>query len=182
MEKGKKRNIIFVLVLSIMLFAGSVAGLILMSMREAVLPENTTELSATLVETKRKEPGKDGVFVVYTVEYEGELLIADENAIDNRTAFTKLQAGEIVFFRIENVWLNRFEEASSTYIVSLRTEKRDIMSLENYNALAEYQNSRITRTCMVFGPVFLLSAVYRVLLLKGIDVFRRFKRKDENLD
>ena len=80
-----------------------------------------------------------------------------------------------MFFRVENILLRQFEEVVFIPIVSIRTENEEMASLSSYN---EYMVSLLlepTIACIIVILIFFMLSLHCVLLLIGINIFRRKK-------
>lgn len=116
---------------------------------------NTTEFEATFLSYELK----DNSTYIRTEEYNTNLIIADNEQIDNINELTSLNPNTKIYFRIENEFLSNLQSSEFIYIVSLRTETGDILTLESYNN--EYLNSKkiAQNTAFIFTGIFLISAI-----------------------
>ena len=171
----KSKWIIFTLVISLLFLFGAVAGQRAGNAIDKLTKGNTTELMATVIkaETKGTEPNEYGI--IYTEEYGEKLKVFNIEKLTDVNDFNSLQTGQTVLFRIENVWLGQFEEMSFINIVSLRTMEREMISLSSYNENADQGYSRMRTTGELLAPMFFLVSVHCVLLLMGVNVFRKFR-------
>jgi uncharacterized membrane protein YeiB len=176
MKMKRKKLTVVSLVFSLIFFIGAVTGLIVASTTEKISEKNTTEFTATVTSIKTEGSGTGQFGKIYTEEYGDKLNIFYIKKIVDVDDFSDIQAGQTVFFRIENVWLEQFEEMDFVTIVSLKTAEKEILSLSSYAEYMEHQYFRIRITCIIFIPILLLSSIYCVLLLKGVNVFRRLKK------
>jgi hypothetical protein len=60
-------------------------------------------------------------------------------------------------------------------VLTIRTEKEDIVSLTRYNEYTAPSLSAATIAGIVVALILLLTSIYCILLLKGIHLFRRSK-------
>lgn len=172
----RKKLTVVVLVFSILSFIATVGGSIVASTVETISEKNTTEYTATVTSVKIEGSGTDKYGRICTEEYGDKLLISVSKKLVDMNDFENIQAGQTVFFRIQNVWVESFEEMDFVIIVSLKTEEKEILSLSNYAAYRENQDFKIRMIGIVGAPIFLLISVHCILRLKGINVFRRSKK------
>ena len=81
-----------------------------------------------------------------------------------------------MFFRIENIWLDQFEETRFIHIVSLRTEETEILSLSRYIEHMNQQNFRGKMMAIGAGTIFLLASIHWILRLRGVNIFHKLKK------
>ena len=94
----------------------------------------TTEFSATVKQVViGNTEDKQGVRI-YTQEYDAFLYIPlSVDQTPNVSGIKKLETGETIYFRINNDFAKQMENSSLFPIRSLRTEKSNIISLDDYN-------------------------------------------------
>ena len=171
--KVERKNTLFALFLSLLVFIGAVFLLILVNNFEKLSEHNTTEYTATVTNIEMKGSGTGEYGKIYTEEY-GELYIYYIRNIVDMDDFNNLQAGQTVFFRIENIWLEKMDFIK---IVSLKTAEKEMFSLSSYAEYMEHQYFRASIPGIIIIPICLLAAIHFTLLLKGINIFRRFKNR-----
>ena len=171
-----KKIVVSVLIISLLFFFGSVAGATVASIIRNPAEEDTTEFSATVVHVEIKKVGRDERSIICTEEYGDKLMLPNSRLAIDSDDLSGLEAGETVFVRIDNVWWDQFEEARVMYILALRTAEKEIVSLSDYCEYMDAQYSKARLTAMLLGPLFLLVSIHCVLLLKGVDAFRKFRR------
>lgn len=71
-----------------------------------------------------------------------------------------LEKDQEIFFRIENIWKEEFEEISFVKIVSLRTLEKDVFSLEDYNQWISSDANIAKIAGIVVAVIFTLIAIY----------------------
>lgn len=126
---------------------------------------NTTEFAATVKDVEGD--------ILYTKEYGAELyLLADSEYID-WDEFRSLQSGQNVYFRIENVWLKQFETMDFCHIVSLRTDEKEIFSLDMANKCRGGERKNDDIIGIVFGTAFLAIMVYCIVQFVRLGKLRK---------
>lgn len=142
-EKLKsKKLLIIMLSLSFLIFIAGVSSLIaILDTNKNLSETDTTEFFATAMKVEIEGSGSGAYGTIYTEEYGGKLKIRNINQIQKKNELLNLKSGQTVYFRIENGWLNQFEIMEFVYIVSLRTEKNELLSLNVYNQHLEAQRT-----------------------------------------
>ena len=171
----RKRMIVFALVLSLIFFFGTIGNVITMHNASKLTEMNTTEFTATVRSVEIDGEGTREYCIIHSYEYGDKLITYSIREISDISDFTKLESGETVFFRIENIWLSNFEDMIVFPIISIRTEEDEIVSLSSYNEYKVNSLFATMITAMVVGLVSFISSIHCVLLLRGVNVFRRKK-------
>jgi len=172
----KRKNLAVVaLIFSLLFFFGAVAGLIVASTVEKISEKNTTEYTATVINAKTEKSETSEYGEIYTEEYGTKLLVPLSKELVDKDDFTNIQAGQTIFFRIDNVWVEQFEQVDFIYIFSLKTAEKELLSLGSYAEYREHRNFWVRVVDIIVIPIFLLISIHCILLLKGINVFRRQK-------
>jgi len=183
MKMKRKRMIVFALVLSLIFFFGLIGNMIIMHNSVKLTEMNTTEFEAAVRSIEIYGEGTHERSIIHSEEYGDKLTTYFIREISDISDFTRLESGQTVFFRVENIWLSNFEgkmyipieEMTFIPIVSIRTENEEIVSLSSY---CEYMASSLlepTIAGIVVILIFLMLSIHCVLLLRGINVFRRKK-------
>jgi hypothetical protein len=175
MKMKRKRMIVFALVLSLIFFFGLIGNMIIMHNSAKLTEMNTTEFEATVRSIEIYGEGTREYCIIHSEEYGDKLITYSIRGISDISDFDRFKSGQTVFFRVENIWLNQFEELTVFPIVSIRTENEEIVSLSSY---CEYRASSLlepTIAGIVVILIFLMLSIHCVLLLRGINVFRRKK-------
>ncbi len=170
----KRTMIVLVLVFSLAMLC--VSGITIKGVDnvETLSEENTTEYAATFISITITDSDDDyECRSIYTKEYGDKLAITYMKGDVNIADIDSLKAGQTIFFRIENVWADQFGEMPSFGILSLRTEEREIFSLSSSAKYQEQQFFRVKMTAVGFIPILLLLSIHCVLLLRGINVFKK---------
>ena len=129
-----KKIKIFLVIYSI-LFVLAVVNLIKMIVIYSQTENTTTLYSATVKKSPVTSMGGDGIYArIKTEENISEfVLLPYVNEKINIDDVTDLQSGQKIFFRIRNSEVKRMNKADFINIVSLKTEEKDIFSLDEYN-------------------------------------------------
>lgn len=173
----KKKITIFILIVSLLFFFGTIGNIIIINTINKLSEKNTTEFTATITKVVTKGTGNDEYGIIYTQEYDDKLNVYNINEITNKKDFTELQSGQTVYFRIENVWLEKFNEINFIHIVSLRTSEKEIFSLSNYNNLMINQRTSATIAGIIVCILLFLISVYCTLILNGFNIFKKLRKK-----
>jgi len=175
----RKGLTVFVLVVSLVFLIESIGSLVMIVSSEGISENNTTEFRATVAKIEMPNPRSGEYGRIHTEEYGTMLTLAEINRIIDIEAFKKLQAGQEVLFRIDNVWLEHFGEMDFVGIVSLKSAEEDIVSFSSYSDYMQQQRHAAIATNAVIAFLLLSAFVHCVLLLRGINVFRRFNKNKE---
>ena len=176
----KKGFTIFALIGSLFFFFGMMLSLRGFLTIEGFSYANTTEFMATVTKVKVGEEDNKEFATILTKEYSSELhftnirKIVDKN--DNINLQNSLQKGQEIFFRIDNKWLEALNDDSFVGIISLRTAEEEILTLSEYD---EYMKNQINSSFIGIGVsavLSLLAATHCILLLKGINIFKKLKK------
>lgn len=177
MKVIKRKLLIFFSILFLFFFFGMISLIIMMNNSEKPSEKNTTEFTATVIYVEMGGTGAEKYGVIYTEEYSStKLNIFNIKRIGDTNDLQNLQTGQTVFFRINNVWLDQFEEMEFVDIISLRTEEKEIFSLSNYEEYISQQRFAATIVGIVVTLIFLLASIHCAALLKGVNIFRRSKK------
>ena len=130
-----KLNIkIVILVISILFFIGAIGLMVFMSQIDKQTEDTTTHYTATVTETWINSIGNSIYAEIHTKEYTNALQISTNISKNiNMNDVKDLKSGQKIFFRIENIKSDQMNQVDFINIVSLKTETKDIFSLEDYN-------------------------------------------------
>ena len=169
----KQKKIITVIgIISLLIFGGIIANIFIMNTKQNLSETNTTEFLGTVKNVATTGTGGDEYGVLCTMEYEAKLYIYHINDFIDTSEFINLQQGQLIYFRIENAWLDTFDEINFVNIVSLRTNEKDLISLNNYIKFMDKQQRNAIVISIVTAILFLLIFIYCMLCLKGFWIFR----------
>ena len=123
---------------------------------------------------------EDYTGIIDIEEYPSNLIVPNIDGLIYSDNFQNLHSGETIYYRVQNYGspLNEdyLKTVPYTYIVSLETPEFQVLSLERYQT---YNKSRWIPTIKATSLaciLFLAISIHCALLLKGINVFSRFKR------
>ena len=171
------RRITIVVLIFLWLFCFGMMGLVfIMNAVETLSEENTTEFTATVKSVEMKGEGTHEYGIVYSEEYGDKLSTYSIRGIIDISDLKNIKASQIVFFRVQNIWIGQWEEMSFIPIVSLRTEEKELASFRQYNEHTASSLLLATITASVISLILFLVAMHCTLRLKGINVFRRNKK------
>lgn len=166
----RKKLTIAIGIISLLMLGGIIANIFIMHTNESLSETNTTEFSGTVKNVATMGTGNDEYGIICTGEYESRLHIYHINDFINTNDFISLQPGQMIYFRIENTWLDTFGEMNFVHIVSLRTNERDLISLNNYNNLMDKQQLIAIVVSIIAAILFLFIFIYCMLSLKGFNI------------
>lgn len=130
--KNKRSKYIVVLVVSCVFFFSICANLVTVIVYGNITLNNTTEFSATVKNVLVRGSGDNESIIIVTEEYGDKLNVFQPYNFAEKEVFLSIEEGEKITFRIEDSWLESFEEQPFINIVQLRTETSEIFSLVNY--------------------------------------------------
>lgn len=163
--KIKNRGMKLLLILCLILFFGMIGLLLIINGIDKQNEENTIELTAVVESTQVTNPNNH-VHAEILLEGNKKLLI--QNSIGekiNVDYIKNLQNGEIVFFRIEKQMEEHYE-AGMVNIVSLRTERDEIFSLNDYNTFIHETAFQARIACIIAAIIFLILALLLIWRLR----------------
>lgn len=172
MKINKRKTTIILIILYVIILFAFIAVTKTVNSQEDVFVEDTIKLSATVVRAEIESSGRSEYGILHTEEYADKLYIFDVETIIDIEKFLLLQPGEEIYFRIEHGWLNKLEEAKFVDIVSLETSKEQIVSLDSYNSHYQSMVQDTSKMLCFFTIVFLILAIYSLLHLNGIRIFK----------
>ena len=163
------------LLVSLLLLVGSLSPLVGFLLHEKLSMENTTELVATVVRIEKIEGAQNNSYIIHTKEYGAKLRILDVNTLVNLSDLNSLSKDQTITIRIQNVWLEQFDEIPFVSIVALKAQERVLFTLENYNDYEMAIFSELIFIGIIVGIFSLVAIVYCILLLKGINVLVKIR-------
>ncbi len=159
MKKSKIK--IAIMIISLLLFVATIGLIISMSKIDKQTEDTTTLYTATVTDVNITNTQKNVFIEINTKEYNTSLHIStniSEN-IDIEDV-KKLKKGQTIFFRIENTQVHQINEVEFVNITSLKTDTKDILSLEEYNKCI-YNAARPARIAsIVMASLFLFISLF----------------------
>lgn len=132
MNKSKVK--IVIMIVSMFLFAATVGLIISMSKIDKQTENTTTFYTATVSDIDITDTGEKIFAEIHTKEYSTSLQISTNISKNIKMDDIRdLKNGQTIFFRIENIKVEQMNKAEFINITSLRTDAKDIFSLEEYN-------------------------------------------------
>lgn len=129
-----KKNINIILLFSAFVLLGTIGIIFSMIHIDDQTDNTTTYYSATVFKVEITNIKEDTFAEIYTKEYESNLRLSTnicENI--NINDVRNLKNGQKIFFRIENLKSEQMNKVEFINIVSLKTEEKDIFTLDDYN-------------------------------------------------
>lgn len=165
-----KKNIFNFIALFVSIFLlVSMAGILLVASSKSNLQKKDVTMYSAEVETIKKiNVGSESSYKISTKNYSCELFIGQDNVVLD---LSNLKKGDTIFFTMENDYCNFFESKNENVsdlfvpIVSLETEKEEILTLEDYNHNLKNSFKSSMRFCLV---VIIISFFVFVKSLKGV--------------
>ncbi len=153
----------FLKIIPLILFCGVIGIIISLNSADKLTIENTTEFNAIVEKTEVTESGDDLYINIYTKEPEKVLNISTGvSGKINRSDIEALQEGEVIVFRIQSNMLDGYEDDDFGNIVSIKTGRKEIMSLDDYNVFIHDSVSAARIMAMTVALVFLLIFIVSV--------------------
>ena len=137
--------------------------------------QNTTEFSATVTRVHYLIDGYSTYDVIDTQEFPTLNVSAMKDVLDWKCVNT-LRPGDKVHFRVANLWLSQLQFLDETPILTLGTEEKEYVSLEEYaNDTRRAKRETVLRLGGISAVLVVVDAQC-ILLLNGKSLFRRRKR------
>lgn len=150
-----KRNIVF-MILFLFLFLVIIGLLIVSDVIDKQTDDTTTLYTATVSRVDVTDTGNAVSVDIYTREYNTSLYLTPTVCEYIKTEDLRdLNAEETIFFRIENMKVKQMNEVGFLDIVSLKTDKKEIFTLEQYNQYMRDTACPTRITGFLFAFVFL---------------------------
>ena len=120
--------------ISLLFFVGTIGLIISMSKIDKQTEDTTTFYTATVNGVEVTDTGEDIFAEIRTKEY-GTSLYISKNISKNISMHdvTGLENGQVIFFGIESIKDKQMNEVKFVNIISLKTDAKDIFTLEEYN-------------------------------------------------
>ena len=174
MAESNKKNI----VLSIICFTFSIIlliiGFIVPLFVDIDIEVNTNEFEGTFVNVEKKTDS----YLISVEEYSCKLFV-DSNVLLANGELSEINIGEKIYFKIIKTQEKLLEnpKIEQIFVVSLRTESRDFVTLESY-ANNEKNKLQIIKTSCVIGSTVLacIGVLNVVILFKIVKNKKKIKR------
>lgn len=132
--KKAKINIV-IMIISLLFFIGTVGLIISMHQIDKQTEDTTTLYTATVSGVDITDTGENIFAKIHIKEYNTSLHI--DTTISKNISMDdvrNLENGQTIFFRIENIKVQQMDKVDFLNITSLKTDKNNIFTLEEYNA------------------------------------------------
>jgi len=130
----KKMYTKIILIISIVFLFGTVGIMVSMMQIDKQTESNTTEYSATVSKVQVTDTGKSSYIEIQIEEYKSHLQISTNVSKNiNIDDISNFHSGQRIFFRIKNIENNQMNNVEFVNIVSLKTEDKDIFTMDDYN-------------------------------------------------
>ena len=156
---------------AVLLFGMSLLSLHALGQPRALTEENTIGFSATLDRVETSATGQD--LELYVREYPFALLLQANCCSEKAwSEALSLKPGEDIYFRFDNMYRHMLEESGSfSYtpffpIVSLATDKGEILTLEVYSDCAAASSAPLKTALLIFSGLSLTAVVVLFLLYR----------------
>lgn len=141
------------------LFLGSLGSMRVMGKIDKQTENTTTEFTATVNHVKVNDSMQQAE--IYTNEFDAFLFITPGiGEYINLDDVKNLTSGQTIYFRIENMYTSGMHESIFLAITELKTDTKDIFTLEEYN---EYTSQTIYPT-RITGIVFTLASLVAIVI------------------
>lgn len=151
-----------------------IINLINLNNDELLSDSNTMELSATVTRVEILESSYEKTFVIHTKEYGDKIRLHLKSDFAESDDIANIGKGETIYFRVKNIWAEKLDSLSFFEIVSLKSEKKEIISVDEQNEeiLSQRQQATITSVIMLVG----VCAICSVFIARSV----KQKKTSEN--
>lgn len=155
------------MVVFLLLFVATVGLIISMSKIDKQTDATTTLYTATVTGVDITDMGDKASAEIHTREYRTSLYISTNIAKSIKMEdIRSLKDGQTISFRIENIKVRQMNEVEFVNIVSLRTDTKEILSLDDYNKFI-YNSAYPARVAsVVMALLFLTASLFCWLKIK----------------
>lgn len=172
MRKSIRKNIFMSIVFAFFAVIVLFVGLVVPELSNTEVVVNPTEIETTVVEVVEKE--RD--YLITVEEYNCKLFVDSDSIIDKET-LRSLSAGEKIFFKLIELNENPLgnPQIEQVFVVTLRTETQDIITLESYYKSAEQGMMNIRSLCIIV--TIILGVISLINILKILNASEKVKSK-----
>ncbi len=125
---------IVIMIVSLLFFVATIGLIVSMSKIDKQTEDTTTFYTATVIDVEVTDTGENIFAEIHTKEYNTSLHISTNISKKIRMDDVKnLSNGQTIFFGIENIKVQQMNKVEFVNITSLKTDTKDILSLEEYN-------------------------------------------------
>lgn len=163
----KSKIIIVIMIVSLLLFVATIGLIISMSEIDKQTEDTTTFYTATVISVDVTNTGENIFAEIHTKEYNTSLHISTNISKNIRMDDVRnLRNGQTIFFGIENIKIGQMNKAEFVNITSLKTDTKDIFSLEEYNKCIHNSAYPTRIASIVMASLFLSISLFCYLKIK----------------
>lgn len=169
LKKMKKlRSNIVIMFVSLQFLVVTIGLIVSMSKIDKQTEDTTSLYTATVIGVDVTNTGENIFAEIHTKEYNTSLYISTNICKNIRMDdVTNLREGQTIYFRIENIKVPQMNKVEFVNITSLKTDMKDILSLEEYNKYI-YNSAYSARIVSISMVLFFLSvAIFCCLKIKS---------------
>lgn len=165
MKKSKIK--IVIMSVSLLFFVATIGLIISMSKIDKQTENTTTFYTATVIGVDVTNTGENIFAEIHTKEYNTSLHISANISKNIRMDDVRnLRNGQTIFFGIENIKVRQMNKVEFVNITSLKTETKDILSLEEYNKCIHNSVYPARIASIVMALLFLSISLFCYLKIK----------------
>lgn len=157
MKKSKKRVPV---ILCFVFFLGMIGLLVSMYSADKQTDKTVTVYSTTVSDVGIIDHEKSFSVYIFSKEFPPLYIAITPDQTACLEDVRALQPGQTIVFSVENYRNEKVNQALFVPIVSLKTEQKDILTLENYNEMTHRTFIPMRISGVVAATVFLLLAVF----------------------
>ncbi|MBE6727771.1 MAG: hypothetical protein E7562_03885 [Ruminococcaceae bacterium] len=158
---NKSKINIFLIFVFLFLFVATIGIIISMNNIDKQTKETTTLYTATVSRIEITDTEKNISAEIHTEEYDTSLLISTNICkkikLDD---ISNLKSGQTISFRVENIKANQMNKVEFINLISLKTDTKDIFSLEEYNKYIHDSAYPARIASIAMASLFLLISLF----------------------
>lgn len=163
----KSKISIVIMVVSLLFFVLTIGLMISMSKIDKQTEDTTTFYTATVVSVDITNTEENIFAEIHTKEYTTSLHISTNISKNIKmNDVRKLKNGQTIFFGIENIKARQMNKVEFVNITSLKTDAKDIFSLEDYNECIHNSAYPARIVSIVMASLFLSISLFCYLRIK----------------
>lgn len=165
MKKSKIK--IVIMIVSLLFFVATIGLMISMSKIDKQTEDTTAFYTATVIDVDVTNTGENVFAEIHTKEYNTSLYISTNIGKNIRMDdVSYLKNGQTIFFGIENIKVQQMNKVEFVNITSLKTDTKDILSLEEYNKCIHNSVYPARIASIVMASLFLSISLFCCLKIK----------------
>lgn len=164
---NKSKIMLVIMIVSMLLFVVTIGLIISMSKIDKQNEDTTSLFTATVSGIDISDIGEKISAKIHIKEYKTSLQISTNiSKYIEMDDVRDLKNGQTIFFRIENIKVEQMNIVEFINIVSLKTNTKDIFSLDEYNKYI-YNSAHPTRIAsIIIALLFLFTSLFCFLKIK----------------